>query len=173
MMGMTVMLFSDVAFRNLVYNLYSRDLSAKVKSAVKTRMKRGEFLGPFGIFGYEKSGEDIHKLVIDREAADIVRRIFLMIAEGVSRKEVVRRLNEEGVPTPAVYKQRKGCTRDWDPECNKGGWNTSKIARIIRMRGMPVIWLHIRGCMRSLSQRVRLMWISRNGLLSETRMKEL
>ena len=41
-------------------------------------------------------------------------------------------VNEEGVPTPAVYKQGKGCTRDWFPEGKKGGWNTSMVAKIIR-----------------------------------------
>ena len=66
----------DVAFKNLVYNLYSKDLSNKVKSAVNTRMKRGEYIGPYGIFGYQKAQEDVHKLVIDEEAAGIIRRIF-------------------------------------------------------------------------------------------------
>lgn len=122
----------EVAFKNLVYNMYSRDLSQKVKSAVTTRMKRGEYIGPFGLFGYEKSPEDIHKLVIDDEAAAIVRRIFLMVIDDMPRREIVKILNEESVPTPAVYKQRKGCTRDWYPDGKKGGWNTSMVARIIR-----------------------------------------
>lgn len=122
----------DVAFKNLVYNLYSRDLSQKVKSAVITRMKRGEYMGPFGLFGYKKSDKDIHKLVIDEEAAVIVRRIFFMVIDNMPRREIVKMLNEESVPTPAVYKQRKGCTRDWFPEGKKSGWNTSMIAKIIR-----------------------------------------
>lgn len=122
----------DVAFKNLVYNLYSRDLSNKVKSAVNTRMKRGEYIGPYGIFGYQKDPKDVHKLVIDEEAAAIVRRIFLMVGDGMPRKEVVKILNEENVPTAAVYKQRKGCTRDWFPDGKKGGWNTSMVAKIIR-----------------------------------------
>ncbi|MBD5544595.1 MAG: recombinase family protein [Lachnospiraceae bacterium] len=122
----------DVAFKNLVYSLYSRDLSHKVKSAVETRMKRGEYIGPFAFFGYQKDPEDIHKLVIDGEAAAIVRRIFRMVGGGMRRNEVVKILNEEGVPTPAVYKQKKGCTRDWFPEGKKGGWNTSMVAKIIR-----------------------------------------
>ena len=113
----------DVAFKNLVYSLYSRDLSHKVKSAVETRMKRGEYIGPYGFFGYRKDPEDIHRLVVDEEAAVIVRRIFRMVGEGMRRNEIVKILNEEGVPTPAVYKQRKGCTRDWFPEGKKGGWN--------------------------------------------------
>lgn len=122
----------DVAFKNLVYNLYSRDLSHKVKSAVETRMKRGEYIGPYGFFGYEKDPQDIHKLVIDKEAAVIVRRIFQMVIDGMKRKDIVNILNREGVPTPAVYKKRKGCTRDWFPEGKKSGWNTSMIAKIIR-----------------------------------------
>lgn len=122
----------DVAFKNLIYNLYSRDLSNKVKSAVETRMKRGEFMSPYGFFGYEKSQEDIHKLVIDQEAAAIVRQLFLMVADGIPRKDIVKTLNEQGVPTPAVYKQKRGCTRDWYPAGKKGGWNTSMVAKIIR-----------------------------------------
>lgn len=61
-----------------------------------------------------------------------MRRIFRMVGEGMRRNEVVKVLNEEGVPTPAVYKQGKGCTRDWFPEGKKGGWNTSMVAKIIR-----------------------------------------
>lgn len=122
----------EVAFRNLVYNLYSRDLSQKVKSAVTTRMKRGEYIGPFGLFGYKKSPADIHKLIIDDEAAAIVRRIFLMVIDNMPRREIVKILNKESVPTPALYKKRKGCTRDWYPDGKKGGWNTSMVAKIIR-----------------------------------------
>ncbi len=121
-----------MALKNLVYSLYSRDLSHKVKSAVETRMKRGEYIGPYGFFGYRKDPEDIHRLVVDEEAAVIVQRIFRMVGEGMRRNEIVKILNEEGVPTPAVYKQRKGCTRDWFPEGKKGGWNTSMVAKIIR-----------------------------------------
>lgn len=81
----------DVAFKNLVYNLYSRDLSQKVKSAVTTRMKRGEYIGPFGLFGYKKSPTDIHKLVVDDDdAAAIVRRIFLMVIDNMPRREIVK-----------------------------------------------------------------------------------
>ena len=98
-----------MALKNLVYSLYSRDLSHKVKSAVETRMKRGEYIGPYGFFGYRKDPEDIHRLVVDEDAV-IVRRIFRMVGEGMRRNEIVKILNEEGVATPAVYKQRKGWT---------------------------------------------------------------
>lgn len=59
-----------------------------MKSAVNTRMKRGEYIGPFGIFGYQKDPEDVHKLVIDEEAAGIVRRIFRMVGTGCREKKL-------------------------------------------------------------------------------------
>lgn len=61
----------DIAFKNLVYNMYSRDISQKVKTAVMTKMKRGECISQYAIFGYKKCKSDIHKLEIDEEAATI------------------------------------------------------------------------------------------------------
>lgn len=107
-------------------------MSQKVKSAVTSRMKRGEYLGPFGFYGYKKDPDNIHKLVIDDEAAQVVRRIFDMVIVGVKRGEIAKILNAEGVPMPAVYKKKKGCTRDWYPDGKKAGWNNSMIAKIIR-----------------------------------------
>lgn len=89
-------------------------------------------MSPYGFFGYEKSREDIHKLMIDREAAAIVRQLFQMVADGIPRKDIVKSLNEQRVPTPAIYKLKRGCTRDWYPERKKGGWTTSMVAKIIR-----------------------------------------
>lgn len=122
----------DVAFKNLVYNLYSRDLSQKVKAAVTSRMKRGEFLSPYGIYGYKKDPENIHKLVIDDEAAQVVRRIFDMVIAGTKRGEIARILNDEQILTPALYKKKKGCSRDWVPNGNNVGWTNTMIAKIIR-----------------------------------------
>lgn len=95
-------------------------------------MKQGKFMSPYGFFGYEKSREDIHKLMIDCEAAAIVRQLFQMVADGIPRKDIVKSLNEQRVPTPAIYKLKRGCTRDWYPERKKGGWTTSMVAKIIR-----------------------------------------
>lgn len=122
----------DIALTNLVYNLYSRDLSQKVRSAVRTRMQKGEFIGPYAIFGYKKDPDDFHRLVVDDEAAAIVRRIFGLVVKGVPRIKIVRMLNEEGVPTPSEYKAAKGCSREWGEDSKHGKWTTTAIARIIR-----------------------------------------
>ena len=51
-------------------------------------MRRGEYIGPYGFFGYRKDPEDVHKLVVDAEAAVIVRSIFRMVGEGMRRNPV-------------------------------------------------------------------------------------
>lgn len=118
-------------------------------------MNRGEYIGPFGIFGYQKNPEDVHKLVIDEEVAGIVRRIFQMVGDGMPRKEVVWVLNEENVPTAAVYKQRKGCTRDWFPDGKRAAGIFPWWQRSSGMNGMPGIWSGIGRYMRVLIPSVR------------------
>ena len=89
----------NVAFKNLINMLYSRDLSKKIRSAQMARARKGEYLGGFARYGYEKSPEDKHRLVVDSEAAEVVRKIFTMAAEGVTVSGIARYLNDNGVLT--------------------------------------------------------------------------
>jgi len=115
----------NVAFKNLINMLYSRDLSKKIRSAQMARARKGEYLGGFARYGYEKSLEDKHRLVVDPEAAEVVRKIFTMAAEGVTISGIVRYLNDNGVLTCVEYKQRKdsryqhpggGVKKLWGPQ---------------------------------------------------------
>ena len=67
----------------MIYDLYSRELSAKVKNAKRMRAEKGLFLSPFAPYGYVKAPEDKNRLLVDEEAADVVRMIFSLTAEGV------------------------------------------------------------------------------------------
>ncbi len=71
-----------MAFKNLINMLYSRDLSKKVRSAQMARAKKGEYLGGFARYGYERSQKDKHRLVVDPEAVWVVRKIFVMARKG-------------------------------------------------------------------------------------------
>ena len=66
----------DTSFKTLIYDLYSRELSAKVKSAKRMRAEKGLFLSPFAPYGYVKDPDNKNRLLIDKEAADVVRKIF-------------------------------------------------------------------------------------------------
>lgn len=96
----------DIAFRNFIYDSYSRDLSAKVKSAMQVRMEKGKFVN-HPPYGYLKSSTDKHQLLPDPETAPIVQEIFQMALEGKKTSETAKELNRRRVPTPLQYKQHK------------------------------------------------------------------
>lgn len=96
----------DVAFRNFIYDSYSKDLSTKVRSAMKVRMEKGKFIS-HPPYGYMKSPEDKHHLIPDPETAPIVQEIFRMVLDGRTTSQVAAHLNGQGVLTPLQYKQHK------------------------------------------------------------------
>ena len=98
-----------VSFSNIMNDDYIRQLSIKIKSTFAMKRERGEFLGNYAPYGYQKSHEDRHKLIIDPEAAEIVRMIFNWYADGVSASGIVKQLNALQIMPPSVYKTMKGC----------------------------------------------------------------
>ena len=76
---------NDIApYRAILNDQYAKDISKKVRSAVRTKKISGEFLGWKAIYGYKKDEKNKNKLVIDEEAAKVVRRIFKMAIDGYS-----------------------------------------------------------------------------------------
>ncbi len=98
---------NDVTDFKLVFNeYYVKDISKKTKSAFRTLAKKGEYIGAYAPYGYRKSEEDYHKLVIDEYAADIVRRVFREYADYKSGRQIANELNKEGVLTPTNYRNK-------------------------------------------------------------------
>lgn len=118
----------DIALKNLIYEMYSKDLSQKVKAARYTMMKTGKYNAPFPIYGYIKYNDS---LIIDDVAGKIVARIFDMIDSGMLPTAVAAELNKEGVLTPASYKKSQNCKRRWNYDEKKPYWTDSTIRRII------------------------------------------
>jgi len=115
----------DVTFRNLVYDYYSKDLSAKVKTAMRLKQQKGEFITCV-TYGYKVSQENKHKMIIDEPAAAIVREIFDAVIAGKSTSEIAANLNARGIPTPQEY---KGVHRK---EATEPQWTHPRIAYMIR-----------------------------------------
>lgn len=123
----------DTSFKTLIYDLYSRELSAKVKSAKRMRAEKGLFLSPFAPYGYVKDPDNKNRLLIDKEAADVVRKIFRSTCDGVKPQEIAAMLNRDGVPTPMLYKRAAGCTRDrWPSVHEENFWTHGHICKILR-----------------------------------------
>ncbi len=98
-----------VSFSNIMNDDYIRQLSIKIKSTFAMKRERGEFLGNYAPYGYMKSPDNKHKLIIDDEAAEIVRMIFNWYADGISAGGIVKQLNALQIAPPSVYKSGKGC----------------------------------------------------------------
>lgn len=95
---------NDIApFKNILNEMYAKDISKKIRSARQTSAKQGKFMGSKPPFGYVKSPEDRHLLVIDPPAAEIVKRLFREFAAGESGRNMATQLNAEGIDTPAEY----------------------------------------------------------------------
>lgn len=92
----------EIAVRNLLNQMYSRDISRKIKSAVDLKKLSGEYAYGAVPYGYRK-GERKNTIVIDEPAANTVRRIFELAASGETISLIARRMNDEGVPSPSAY----------------------------------------------------------------------
>lgn len=121
----------NVAFKNLIYMLYSRDLSNKVSSAMHTRILKGENISGQLRYGYVKDPNDKHKIIVDPEAAEVVKLIFELTAQGKSKTEVANYLNAQGIDTPSAYKKRKGSRNVFHAVEVKSLWSTSSIRDIL------------------------------------------
>lgn len=122
----------ELAFINLTNQHYARDLAQKSISSRRTKMKRGEFLSCWAIFGYEKSTIERNKIVVDKECAEHIRLIFSLAASGTPAPEIAKILNAQGVPTPGEYKKKNGTLGGWktlNPE--NSIWNNSIVCRIL------------------------------------------
>ncbi len=129
-MGMTGGM--SVALKNIINSMYSRDLSQKVKSATGTRATRGEYMGAFAPYGYVKNPDNVYQLVPDEEAAEIVRMVFTMAAEGKKKPEIARFLNEQGIPTCMEHFQSLGLKRKSHKEKEKKLWTITTIGDMLK-----------------------------------------
>lgn len=93
-------------FLSVVNDMYAKDISKKVRTVKRTKAEKGEFIGAFAPYGYKKHPNDITKLIIDEEPAEVVKYIFNEYANGNGLAYIAHRLNERKVDCPSVYKQK-------------------------------------------------------------------
>lgn len=122
----------ELALRNLINGLYSKDLSLKIKSANRTRNRRGEYWGGAAFYGYKVDPKDKHKLLIDEDVSDIVIRIFAECIAGSSASQIAKRLNDDGVMSPAKYKHIKGALYNGRIVDESSIWTATTIIRILK-----------------------------------------
>lgn len=119
----------------LINEWYSEDLSDNIRATFRKKMEEGQFLGSFACYGYKKSDEDKHKLVIDLEAAEVVKEIYELYISGQGASKIANILTLKKIPTPAQYKKLKDMKYS-NPSSHiisekYGIWNPGTVKRIL------------------------------------------
>ena len=117
----------------LINEWYLDDLSTNIKKSLKNKREDGLFMGSFASYGYDRDPEDKHKLIVDPVAAEVVKKIFELYANGYGYYKICEYLNNNNIPSRAVYKRMKGsnfvcASCDYD----NVKWNTDTIAQMLR-----------------------------------------
>lgn len=92
----------------LVNEWYLEDMSENIKSVLTNRRQNGLHIGAFALYGYKKDPDKKGHLIIDEEAAEIVREVFSLFSQGYGKTAIARMLNDCGVPNPTEYKRLHG-----------------------------------------------------------------
>ncbi len=115
----------------LVNEWYLEDLSDSIRLVLDHKRREGCFIGSFAPYGYLRSGQVRGLLVPDEAAAETVRRIFTMAAEGQSMQRIADGLNGEGVPNPTAYKRLRGLKYRNEPRGSGDKWSRATVRRIV------------------------------------------
>ncbi|MHC1723947.1 MAG: recombinase family protein [Aminipila sp.] len=115
----------------LVNEWYLEDMSDNIKSVLIDKRKKGVHIGAFALYGYKKNPEKKGQLIIDEEAAEVVREVFLLFSQGYGKSAIARILNDREIPNPTEYKRLKGLRYKQPESKNSTLWKYYAIANML------------------------------------------
>jgi len=119
-----------IPLKNLINEVYAKDISRKVRSQYEIKRKRGDFCGCFAPYGYIKNG---HVLVVDEPAANVVKQIFKLVIEGHSDLAIAGILNDDGIHPPNRRRYEQGILKG-NKHKTVHYWYKSVVKRITENR---------------------------------------
>ena len=126
----------EIPINGLMNDRYAAKTSADVRRTFDTKRRRGEFIGAFAPYGYQKDPKNKNALIIDKDAAPVVQDIYdWFVLEGMNMRSIARRLNDMGIPNPSAYKKEKGLA--YQSSCgraNDGMWSQKTVRDILKNR---------------------------------------
>ena len=148
---------SEIApFKNILNEMYARDISKKIRSSHRLRGSMGEPLSQ-PPYGYMKSAENKKKWVIDPEAAEVVKSVFKMCLEGKGNETIARILQEKQILVPMAYWQRKGLPRgSKKTQPNPYKWCKTTIQKILSQQEYCGDVINFKTCSKSFKNKTRL-----------------
>lgn len=120
-----------IGMKQIINDMYAKDASRKIRSTYRQKQKEGiVIISPFGYF----KDKNTRQVVIVEEAADTVRLIFKLYLDGYGFKQIAKKLNADGVHTPAYYQQTllgKNVPHTWPQISKQQLWISTTIKRIL------------------------------------------
>ena len=115
----------------LVNEWYLEDMSENIRSVLANRRQNGFHIGSFALYGYKKDPDQKGHLIIDEEAAAIVREVFTLFSQGYGKTAIARILNDRGVPNPTEYKRLQGLRYKQPERKNSTLWKYFAISDML------------------------------------------
>ena len=123
---------NDIApFKNILNQMYSTDLSKKVRSAVRMKKQKGEYLSNYAPYGYQKDPMNKNRLVVEEVGAVVVKRMYDLCASGHGSPYIAKILNREGILSPRNHRE---VVCPGHSEKRKYEWTPETIHGILRSR---------------------------------------
>ncbi|MDE7048367.1 MAG: recombinase family protein [Lachnospiraceae bacterium] len=120
----------DTAFQTLLYDLYSKDVSVKVKASFENKCANGEYVFGQAPFGYRKSTKERNKVIVEEKEAEVVRYIFSLAVQGKGSTGIAVQLQKEGIPT--ITQMRRQDKKAGDGK--KHAWGSQSVRNILNNR---------------------------------------
>ena len=115
----------------LVNEWYLEDMSENIRSVLTSRRENGFHIGAFALYGYMKDPEQKGHLIIDEEAAAVVREVFTLFSAGYGKTAIARMLNDRGIPNPTEYKRLHGLRYSQPKMKNSALWKYFAISDML------------------------------------------
>lgn len=120
------------SLKNVVNDIYAKDISRKVGTVMKAKRLRGEYIGNYAPYGYLKDPKDKNHLIIDPEIAPFVLEIFEMRASGDGITSIARKLNERDIPSPGRLRYERGIITNNNKKGSKLPWNRHVLSDLLK-----------------------------------------
>ena len=123
-----------VPITNVMNDQYCYQTSKKIRQVFDMKRRNGEFIGSYAPYGYVKDPQDKHSLLVDPEAAEVVKSIFSMFQSGMNKRGITYYLNDHGVLCPTAYKKQQGLKYNAPNAQGNPMWSTITIDTILKNR---------------------------------------
>lgn len=121
-----------VPITNVMNDQYCYQTSKKIRQVFDYKKRNGEFIGSYAPYGYIKDPKDKHALLVDEEAAEVVKQIFSMFVSGMTVRAIVNHLNDHGVMCPSLYKQSQGLKYHCPNGQTRPMWSTITVSSMLK-----------------------------------------